>query len=186
MKCDERLGGCSNCERLQLKCPGNDAGQLPPVQDLKLPPQAGVKRKKTYRSCAQCRASKTRCSGDRPVCLRCSRKHIECIYDSDPDPAWARAVFRDSLNSTTSEQQEQTLDADLDERLNEHQPRSRRSTFEPENESSSGSFSDPRSGAGWDTIAWQVQSPLHIGLGELINSAGCKLLISRTRRDCSA
>lgn len=102
MKCDERPGGCSNCERLLLKCPGNELEQLPSVEELKLPPRAGARRSKTYRSCGQCRASKTRCSGDRPECLRCKSKKQECLYDSNPDPAWARAVFRDSANWSTS------------------------------------------------------------------------------------
>ena len=100
MKCDERSGGCTNCERLQLKCPGNDLGQLPTVGELRLPQHVGTKRSKTYRSCGQCRTSKTRCSGERPVCLRCKRKAQECVYDSDPDPAWTRSVFRDSASWT--------------------------------------------------------------------------------------
>ena len=102
VKCDQRPGGCANCERLQLRCPGDNAEQLVSADDLRLPSQAGTKRKKTYRSCIQCRNSKTRCSGDRPVCLRCQRKDVKCLYDSEADPAWARSVFPPTSASINS------------------------------------------------------------------------------------
>lgn len=149
VKCDERPGGCANCERLQLKCPGNDLEQLPSVDELKLPPQAGGKRNKTYRSCGQCRASKTRCSGDRPVCLRCKRKNQNCVYDSDPDPAWARAVFRDSANwgATGAPDEDGTAEDVPSADNDQNQP-----DVEPSDQSRASV--DVRVGVGRDAIDW--------------------------------
>jgi hypothetical protein len=145
VKCDERPGGCSNCERLSLKCPGNNLEQLSSVEELRLPPQAGAKRIKIYRSCGQCRASKTRCSGDRPVCLRCRRKNQDCIYNSNPDPAWKRVVFGDSSNWANFNALEdvQTLS------VNDGQLR-------PDFDLDSGpkASHDTRAGVGWDSIEW--------------------------------
>lgn len=154
MKCDERPGGCSNCERLQLKCPGNELEQLVSVEELKLPPQAGAKRNKTYRSCGQCRASKTRCSGERPICSRCKRKKQDCSYDSNPDPAWARAVFRDSANWNTSGAANEDEAAEQLTHLNDDQ-------FRPNTgqEAATRFGYDPRLGDGSDSIEWYELLP---------------------------
>lgn len=53
---------------------------------------AGLKRKRTYRSCSHCRASKTRCSGHKPICVRCREKSLKCRYEDESEPAWKRRV----------------------------------------------------------------------------------------------
>lgn len=53
---------------------------------------AGLKRKRTYRSCAECRGSKTRCSGHKPTCARCHDKLLPCTYEDESEPAWKQRV----------------------------------------------------------------------------------------------
>ncbi|KAI1881358.1 hypothetical protein JX265_000184 [Neoarthrinium moseri] len=55
--------------------------------------QAGLKRLRTYRSCKPCRNSKTRCTGERPTCLRCQQRRLECLYDGKQAPAWVDTVL---------------------------------------------------------------------------------------------
>ncbi|KAI5361261.1 hypothetical protein Slin15195_G123740 [Septoria linicola] len=102
VRCDERPGRCFNCERLGLICAS--AGKIngetgSPV--LSSPQQAdtngvnsgaGLKRKRTYRSCSDCRASKTRCSGHKPICVRCREKSLTCRYEDESEPAWKQRV----------------------------------------------------------------------------------------------
>lgn len=108
MKCDERPGGCRNCERLNIPCPhpvvqltqAADAGVLADGivgsgldnKSGTVRTQAGLRRSRTYRSCQLCRSSKSRCSGERPVCLRCREKDLECVYDGRQVPAWVEAM----------------------------------------------------------------------------------------------
>lgn len=100
VKCDETPGGCRNCARLNLPCPNSPAygnavhlavHAAAPDNPL-LATQAGLRRSRTYRSCRFCRTSKSRCSGDRPSCVRCRQKYLECSYDGKQAPAWAEAV----------------------------------------------------------------------------------------------
>lgn len=83
-----------NCERLRLNCPGygrasgqswraTSRSQEADGEELT---NAGIPRRRTYRSCSACRTAKSRCSGARPVCSRCSLKGIDCIYDLEPMP----------------------------------------------------------------------------------------------------
>ncbi|KAI0132181.1 hypothetical protein BJ170DRAFT_234301 [Xylariales sp. AK1849] len=93
VKCDERPGGCLNCAKLNLPCPNRPEyhKQHSPVEDASRT-QAGLRRLRTYRSCKNCRSSKTRCSGERPVCLRCRHKKVGCLYDGKQAPAWVDSV----------------------------------------------------------------------------------------------
>lgn len=88
VRCDERLGGCANCERLGLPCVTTTATTRQTSPAAGSSSLAGNKRKRTYRSCSECRASKTRCSGDRPLCVRCGLKSLRCAYDDDGEPVW--------------------------------------------------------------------------------------------------
>lgn len=101
VRCDERRPSCFNCERLGLVCAGpsdnNDskpAGLSPgtPEQDFAGQQSSGLKRKRTYRSCKECRLSKTRCSGTKPLCGRCLDKKIVCTYEDETEPAWKQRV----------------------------------------------------------------------------------------------
>lgn len=100
VRCDERAGGCGNCERLGLPCVSTAAatnGEQPSeTGNASLSgergPVIGLKRKRTYRSCAECRASKTRCSGDKPACVRCKAKSLSCEYDDEGEPVWKQQL----------------------------------------------------------------------------------------------
>lgn len=107
VRCDERHPICYNCDRLGLPCtpPGNTKDP-----SLAASPQAetngaytgtGLKRKRTYRSCAECRTSKTRCSGHKPTCVRCGEKKLACTYEDDSEPAWKQRV---AMTTGVSEQ----------------------------------------------------------------------------------
>ena len=96
VRCDERPGVCLNCEKLGLPCAGAGPSSER-SQPLAKPSSggtvtAGVKRKRTFRSCIGCRASKTRCSGDRPVCRRCQEKSVQCNYEDSSEPAWKQQL----------------------------------------------------------------------------------------------
>ena len=92
VKCDGRPNGCRNCERLQLDCVG-DSG----VPGGHRSSPVALRKIRTYRSCANCRLSKTKCNGDRPKCSRCAAKNLECAYDGGTTPRWAR-----NLNDVTT------------------------------------------------------------------------------------
>jgi hypothetical protein len=105
VKCDSRPGGCTNCERLGLECRPSGANNTPtrvqvtindePAGSQEDFTQAGTKRKRTYRSCLECRSSKARCSGDHPTCTRCARRSLGCKYDLKSKPLWTRALESD-------------------------------------------------------------------------------------------
>ncbi|KAI1336578.1 hypothetical protein F5Y15DRAFT_393359 [Xylariaceae sp. FL0016] len=106
VKCDEKPGGCSNCERLSLPCSNGLSHPLDPVipkchQDVARP-LAGPRRSRTYRSCRACRGSKTRCSGERPTCLRCRQKSLDCEYDGKSQPSWIAALSQEKTSSHAS------------------------------------------------------------------------------------
>ncbi|TLS29355.1 hypothetical protein PpBr36_01555 [Pyricularia pennisetigena] len=98
VKCDEYPGGCKNCERLDLICPNSnlypDISRAGSASDdgnslvATSRTQTGIKRSRTYRSCGACRGSKSRCSGDRPICERCRQRGMECVYEGKQVPDW--------------------------------------------------------------------------------------------------
>ena len=95
VRCDEREGICLNCERLGLPCTGAVQGASQQSQGTgpnNLSETIGLKRKRTFRSCGSCRATKTRCSGERPVCLRCRGKSLQCNYEDASQPAWKQQL----------------------------------------------------------------------------------------------
>jgi hypothetical protein len=106
VKCDERPGGCSNCERLGLLCANYNITSQERLGDRIVHRESQgaplsqntdgsrPKRGRLYRSCVECRISKTKCNGLRPVCLRCQQRKIQCIYEhvSQPLPAWAQRM----------------------------------------------------------------------------------------------
>lgn len=132
MKCDERPGICLNCERLHLECQKVDGTSATPtkpedtraseVSDSPLG-EVGVKRKRTFRSCAQCRASKARCSGGRPECARCIQRAVPCVYDEDSIPQWTRVVqsARQSDVHTDTSTSESNNAKDKDDATNSRQ-----------------------------------------------------------------
>ena len=84
IKCDERHGGCANCERLDLECPGYDSSLptgIPTVSGSHSLTEAGFRRRRALQSCVRCRISKTKCSGGRPICSRCRYKGFNCVFD---------------------------------------------------------------------------------------------------------
>ena len=91
VRCDERAGVCLNCERLGLPCAPSTENTTPPKRP-ETAATSGFKRKRTFRSCAGCRASKTRCSGDKPVCVRCRERDLPCDYEDDAEPAWKQQL----------------------------------------------------------------------------------------------
>jgi hypothetical protein len=101
VKCDERPGRCTNCERLDLQCPGSGDSSsglslqaIRPENFASNPPftQAGIRRRRVYRSCRSCRTSKSRCSGGGPACTRCLQKQIDCVFDNGSRPEWTKAI----------------------------------------------------------------------------------------------
>ena len=110
VKCDERPGICENCERLSIPCKSADTGTKTssdePLSSTGATStaltEAGLNRRRTYRSCTSCRASKSRCSGDKPSCVRCSRKRKRCVYENDRDPAWTKVVGASSQQDDSS------------------------------------------------------------------------------------
>lgn len=83
---------CGNCARLRLDCSGYATSPNALSQELAEYPRESSKGKRTYRSCKACRASKTKCSGERPTCRRCQAKEFNCIYPVSSQPEWIRRV----------------------------------------------------------------------------------------------
>ncbi|KND89003.1 putative transcriptional regulatory protein [Tolypocladium ophioglossoides CBS 100239] len=92
VKCDGRPNGCRNCERLQLDCVGDSAAASDGSRASSTP--VALRKIRTYRSCKNCRLSKTKCNGERPRCARCSAKDVECVYDGGSAPRWTRSLKR--------------------------------------------------------------------------------------------
>lgn len=84
VKCDGRPNGCRNCERLHLTCVDDSSSTAT------LPLTLGSIR--TYRSCTNCRSSKTKCNGDRPRCSRCVARSMDCVYVGGSVPRWASTI----------------------------------------------------------------------------------------------
>ncbi|KAF2112241.1 fungal-specific transcription factor domain-containing protein [Lophiotrema nucula] len=117
VRCDGRLGGCLNCERLELTCvPSSSTREVTPSSIVRQDNHnfslaAGSKRKRSYRSCLSCRTSKIKCSGDKP-CSRCRKRSATCEYDTDAEPAWVRSVAPSKsqmLDSTDAQSPEQAV-----------------------------------------------------------------------------
>ncbi|PWW78103.1 hypothetical protein C7212DRAFT_183808 [Tuber magnatum] len=84
VKCDERPGACSNCQKLDIDCPGYspiNPSEAPEETVSAIFARAGRKRRRMVGSCVDCRASKSKCSSDRPTCERCAKRGITCEYD---------------------------------------------------------------------------------------------------------
>ncbi|KAI0152689.1 hypothetical protein GGR57DRAFT_168446 [Xylariaceae sp. FL1272] len=85
VRCGREISGCRNCSRLGLPCPGYSRGAettsraevLKSAQDLF---SAAGFQKRRIGSCNDCRASKSKCSKDRPSCRRCADKGLPCLY----------------------------------------------------------------------------------------------------------
>ena len=118
VRCDERHPICYNCDRLGLPCTpsGNtkDASLASPQAETNgAYTGTGLKRKRTYRSCAECRTSKTRCSGHKPTCVRCGEKKLRCAYEDDSEPAWKQRV---AITAGISDQGSPPLVSDVERR----------------------------------------------------------------------
>ncbi|KAL3461787.1 fungal-specific transcription factor domain-containing protein [Aspergillus heterothallicus] len=100
VKCDERPNGCANCERLQLDCSGHGGRSIPRLSSGRPRPT------RTFRSCAECRLGRAKCSGERPVCARCCERKIECRYGNGAEPTWQQrlsaTISRTSNNSISA------------------------------------------------------------------------------------
>lgn len=107
VKCDERPGGCLNCERLQLNCvqpTAEGAGSSVKEQADHARALTGIKRKRTFRVCVPCRQSKIRCSGERPSCSRCRQRATTCVYDAEAaEPAWVHSVAPSATHGSAQE-----------------------------------------------------------------------------------
>jgi hypothetical protein len=108
VKCDGRLNGCRNCERLQLECVEDD-GSKSGSRRGSVP--VSLRKIRTYRSCTSCRVSKTKCDGDRPRCSRCCARNLECQYDGGSAPRWARNLSKAPTSVSNDEEFESSLDA---------------------------------------------------------------------------
>ncbi|KAH8799683.1 fungal-specific transcription factor domain-containing protein [Xylogone sp. PMI_703] len=82
-----------NCARRGLSCGGYTSGPLSRSmrsqlraqrQDIDLT-EAGFERRRLRGSCKACRSGKTKCSGDKPACMRCVEKGIDCSYDTSSE-----------------------------------------------------------------------------------------------------
>lgn len=76
-----------NCARRGLSCGGYSWGSTPKFKRVHLHAQsglteAGLERRRLQGSCNSCRSCKTKCSGGKPTCERCSRKGLSCTYRS--------------------------------------------------------------------------------------------------------
>jgi hypothetical protein len=92
VKCDETPDECGNCARLRLVCSGYTTPVRSQTTGGEIDLRHSTRVKRTYRSCTACRASKTKCSGERP-CQRCRWKcSTECVYAESTQPAWVRRV----------------------------------------------------------------------------------------------
>ena len=54
--------------------------------------------KKSVNTCAECRARKVRCEGNRPVCSHCQRLDLDCSFQrsgrTEPEAIWERRRIR--------------------------------------------------------------------------------------------
>ncbi|KJZ74777.1 hypothetical protein HIM_05894 [Hirsutella minnesotensis 3608] len=117
VKCDGRPDGCRNCERLQLDCIGDAggkavsraAGASGETPDGGPETPVALRKIRTYRSCQNCRLSKTKCDGARPECARCAAKGFDCVYDGGDAPRWTSSLLK-RLSSGEAEDGDQKDD----------------------------------------------------------------------------
>lgn len=165
VKCDGRPNGCINCENLNLDCLGLSGASLSANtsasrRNSATGPTSRTRAKRTYRSCRSCRAAKSRCTGDRPTCVRCSLRDIQCVYDSAPAPYWARELALEPPESSGNAQEEVVLTPDsaqtssndgrhLSEQSAQPQPHERTRIIDP----------SPYASLGLDKSSWEAVSP---------------------------
>ena len=77
---------------MRLVCSGYGASPNSQAHEIANHRAESSKRKRTYRSCTACRASKTKCSGERPTCRRCQEKGHNCVYSESSQPGWIQRV----------------------------------------------------------------------------------------------
>jgi Fungal specific transcription factor domain/Fungal Zn(2)-Cys(6) binuclear cluster domain len=85
IKCDTSFGVCGNCSRLHEVCRrGNGPARTVELttETLSTLTKAGTARRRTIRSCLECRTQKRKCSGNQPACNRCVYKNQLCTYDN--------------------------------------------------------------------------------------------------------
>ncbi|KAH8890686.1 hypothetical protein GQ53DRAFT_170587 [Thozetella sp. PMI_491] len=85
VKCDEGVGGCKNCSRLEFKCSFSvHQDELPSPSEAAEAAGArdGVPKRRVRQACAACHGQKVRCTGEVPRCRRCTVKGIVCLYGS--------------------------------------------------------------------------------------------------------
>lgn len=92
VKCDETPGICANCQRLHLTCEQYNGSSTAPTAVEPSQANPHGKRRRAYRSCLCCRASKSRCTGELPDCLRCTQRGLRCEYDTDTTPKWTQRI----------------------------------------------------------------------------------------------
>ncbi|CDM29382.1 transcriptional regulator family: Fungal Specific TF [Penicillium roqueforti] len=89
VKCDRTPGRCQRCHRFGAECVyqsdsiSSHASHVTHPADART--QAGLQRKRAWRSCIQCKRAKAKCSGG-TGCVRCTRKALECSYEMDGIP----------------------------------------------------------------------------------------------------
>lgn len=92
VKCDKKTGECGNCARLRLVCSGHTTPVRSQTTGDETDQGDSRRGRRMYWSCTACRASKTKCSGERP-CQRCRWKcSNECVYAESTQPTWVRRV----------------------------------------------------------------------------------------------
>lgn len=96
VKCDERANQCANCEKLHLEC----------QYDRTSPSRKSRSGRRIARACNNCRTSRSKCTGERPVCSVCRQVSLDCSYE---DAAASSTPIRTPLSSgpmsTSSESQ---------------------------------------------------------------------------------
>ena len=121
VRCDERTPVCRNCERLALPCTNGTDQIQTPARQSGATAAAGFKRKRTFRSCIGCRSSKTRCSGDKPVCVRCRERSLQCDYEDDAEPAWKEQLrLTSAIQSPSTQASTGAQPDDIGRDQNEH------------------------------------------------------------------
>lgn len=89
MKCDRTPDRCQRCCRFGAECIyESDSISSRPSQithPAKSRTQAGLQRKRIWRSCTQCKQAKAKCSGG-SVCTRCARKALRCSHGAEGVP----------------------------------------------------------------------------------------------------
>ncbi|KAH8812600.1 fungal-specific transcription factor domain-containing protein [Xylogone sp. PMI_703] len=92
IKCDESVGICNNCSRVNVECVQSSNESLPQSARFELAThaqqsqrftQAGLERRRIKRSCITCKLVKKRCGGERPRCARCLQRGLDCVYTEE-------------------------------------------------------------------------------------------------------